>query len=60
MSRRALEQGKARQGGVGWTVAALSLVAVKKFGKDATLAVSASSKYDAPGAPSYGAQLTIG
>ena len=46
--------------GVKTTTAALSLVAVKKFGKDATLAVSASSKYDAPGAPSYGAQLTIG
>ena len=46
--------------GVKTTTAALSLVAVKKFGKDATLAVSASSKYDAPGAPAYGAQLTIG
>jgi len=46
--------------GVKTTTTALSLAAVKKFGKDAALVVSASSKYDAPGAPTYGAQLTIG
>jgi len=45
--------------GLKTTTAALSLVAVKKFGKDATLVVSTSSKYDAP-KPSFGAQLTIG
>jgi hypothetical protein len=45
--------------GVKTSTKVLSLVAVKKFGKDATLVVSASSAYEKI-APKYGAQLTIG